>query len=249
MKKMAAIATGCVLVVLGWAQLGSRSSEAPISDDVASEATFGGGISRGRSGASQGSGDSQRAAPDDTPGTKAEPKLSVRGGRDEATDALLAVWAVSETDTSETMSQGPYIPLDQFERPYMLTLNESDFFKLSPEDQTAAMEEIGDSLRGIRRQALDTFEQAEADIEGGNYAGAETALTDEFERAGEFNANKDGLYLTRVVGIALQQGALKRMETLYTRTGDHAKLQQTQRQWQDLESEKDHMRATAQQVG
>lgn len=249
MKKMAAIVTGCILVVLGWAQLGSRSSEAPISYDVASEATFTGGISRDRSGAFQGSGDSQPTTPDATPDTEAESKLSVQDGREEATDALPAAWAISETDTSQTMSQGPYIPLDQFERPYMLTINESDFSTLSPEDQTAAMEEIGNSLRGIRRQALDTFERAEADIDGGNYAEAETALTDEFERAGEFNANKDGLYLTRVVGIALQQGALKRMDTLYTRTGDNAKLQQTRRQWQDLEGEKDHMRATAQQAG
>lgn len=249
MKKMAAIVTGCMLVVLGWAQLGRRSTEAPISEEVVSEATFGGGVSTGRSGAVPGTGDSKPAAPDDPADAEAESKRSVQDDRDEAMHTLLALWEFSETEASGAVSQEVYIPLDQFERPYMLTLDESDFFKLSPADQAAAMEEIGDALKGIRRQALDTFERAEADIEGGHYVAAEGALTHEFERAGEFNASKDGLYLTRLVGIALQQGALKRMETLYTRTGDHVRLQRTRRQWQDLEGEKDHMRATAQQAG
>ena len=83
-----------------------------------------------------------------------------------------------------------------------------------------------------------------AAIAAGNYDGAENALLSECERLGEFNANPEGLYLTRIIGIHYQQTTLKKLETLYTRTGNHARLQATQQQWQDLEARKREMQAT-----
>ena len=133
--------------------------------------------------------------------------------------------------------------LDQFGRPYATTMTEAGFAQLSPADKSMAIDEIADSLRQARRDAWDTCAQVDADIAYGNYDSAEISLVSEFERLGEFNTNEEGLYLTRIMGVSYQQTALKKLESLYTRTGNHLKLQTTQQQWQDLEVQKRHMQA------
>ena len=158
-------------------------------------------------------------------------------------DPTETFWAFDSEEEAEPDTQESDVTLDQFDRPYTMTLTEAGFAQLSPEDKSIAITEIADSLRQARRDASDTYAQAEADIAHGDYDNAEAALVSEFQRLDDFNANSEGLYLTRIIGISYQQTALKQLETLYTRTGDHTKRQVTQRQWQDLQAQKHQMQA------
>jgi hypothetical protein len=153
------------------------------------------------------------------------------------------------SEAEEALTEHEYIPLEQFDQPYMLTLNETDFFRLSPADQERLFAEMHDGLGAIRRGALDTFDRAQVDINGGEYARAEAALTAELDRVSRLTANKDGLSATRLVGIACQQGALRRMQSLYRRTNEPGKLETVRRKWQDLEAEKEEIRHRAEQTG
>ena len=61
----------------------------------------------------------------------------------------------------------------------------------------------------------------------------------------ELNANKDGLIITRLAGIASEKVALNEMVKLYTKAGDFSKVQVVQEQLQDIEVEVDELRKTA----
>lgn len=158
-------------------------------------------------------------------------------------DQTEAFWAFDSEQIAEPDAQEFDITLGQFDRPYTMTMTEAGFAQLSLEDKSTAITEIADSLRQARRDASDTYAQADADIAHGDYDSAEAALVSEFQRLDDFNANPEGLYLTRIIGISYQQTALKQLETLYTRTGNHTKRQATQRQWQDLQAQKHQMQA------
>ena len=61
----------------------------------------------------------------------------------------------------------------------------------------------------------------------------------------ELSANKDGMIITRLVGIACEKAALNEMVKLYTKAGDFSKVQIVQGQLQDIEIEVDELRKTA----
>jgi hypothetical protein len=65
----------------------------------------------------------------------------------------------------------------------------------------------------------------------------------------EDNSGSDGVLITRLVGMSIQQGALKRMETLYTKMGDDAKARMAQQGLRGIEMEREEMRRTAQEAG
>jgi hypothetical protein len=61
----------------------------------------------------------------------------------------------------------------------------------------------------------------------------------------ELSANKDGLVITRIAGIAFQKVSLNEMVKLYTKAGDFSKVQIVQDQLRDIDVEVDELRKTA----
>jgi len=61
----------------------------------------------------------------------------------------------------------------------------------------------------------------------------------------ELSANKDGMIITRLVGIACEKVALNEMVKLYTRAGDFSKVQIAQGQLRDIEIEVEDIKNTA----
>lgn len=246
MKKTAAIVTGCVTLVLIWAlRPGNPSGIVKTPQDVASpRLTHVSSPSRPRAGEPRGRSEVTQPVFD---GSASVSEASERQVADEpageATDEAETFWAFASEQAPLLDTQESGMTLDQFDRPYAVTMTEAGFAQLSPADKSAAIDEIVDSLRQARRDASDTCAQADADIACGNYGRAESALVSELDRLGEFNANEEGLYLTRVMGISYQQTALEKLETIYTRTGNHSSLQATRQQRQDLEGQKRQMQA------
>lgn len=168
----------------------------------------------------------------------------------EATDLPETFWMSVPEQLPASDTPEPAITLDQFDRPYTTTMTEAGFAELSPADKSRAIDEIVDTLRQARHGTSQVHARAEADIACGNYERAEVVLISEFERLGEFNSNEQGLYLTRIMGISLQQTTLERLETLYGRTGDHLGSEMARQRWHDLEAQKRHMQAAqADQAG
>jgi hypothetical protein len=75
-----------------------------------------------------------------------------------------------------TTAQEPYLSLDLFGRPYMNSISEGEFQKLSPQDQEKAMAEIMESCRQTRSQLKETITQAQACAAGDDPRRAEAYL-------------------------------------------------------------------------
>lgn len=94
---------------------------------------------------------------------------------------------------------------------------------------------------------LDVVAQAQAGRASQDYARAEAYLISGLERGRELSADKDGLFITRVVGIACQKAAFNEMVGLYTELGDDTRVRTAQGHLQDLEAEMNEMREAARQ--
>lgn len=246
MTKTAAIVIACVTLVLIWARRPAGPSGAAKTppEAISSRQVHGANSLRQVSRASRTGDETTPPASDGSPSDSEEPPPQPADEPAEAaTDPAETFWAFASEQVLPPETQELGMTLDQFDRPYTMTMTEAGFAQLSPADKSVAIDEIVDSLRQAHRDASDTCAQADADIAQGNYDRAETTLLSETERLGELNANEEGLYLTRIMGISLQQTALEKLETLYTRTGNHSRRQRTQQQWQDLEAQKRQMQA------
>lgn len=162
-------------------------------------------------------------------------------------DFITAFWQ-KETGVADPLEPvTEYLSLDLFGRPYLHTLSESEFGRLAPEDQEQAIAEVIDSAQERRRYTNDLIAQAQEGLASEDHARAEACLISALESGRELNADREGLFITRVVGIACQTEALNEMVKLYRQTGEHAKVQRAEEQLRDLATEKDEMRRIAEQ--
>jgi hypothetical protein len=100
------------------------------------------------------------------------------------------------------------------------------------------------SCREYRTHIRDLVAQAKTAASNGDYGRAEAYLISGLERGRGLTANKEGLLVTRLVGIACQKASLQEMESLYTKTSDNAKLQMARGQLQGLDDEMAEIRST-----
>jgi len=154
-------------------------------------------------------------------------------------------WEDELSQSDKPPEQEHRLSLDIFNRPYMQTITEREFWQLSPEDQEKAMAETVESARQTRARARDIIAQARLGAADNDYVRAEAYLLHALETGRELSANKDGMFITRVVGISCEKEALNEMVKLYNRIGDHSRRQIAQEQLSDLENEVEEMRNTA----
>lgn len=244
MNKAAAIVTGCIVLAILWAWRPDKPSSPPTShqNTISARLPQASNSPRPSSGHDRNADKSKHPAWDGYGDVSGEPAPQVA---DEPTESPAnesgTFWTFAPEQSPPLDAQESGLTLDQFERPYTMTLTEEGFAQLTAADRSVAIDEIATALRQARSEASNSYAQADADIAFGDYGNAEIILLSEVERLGEFNANKEGLYLTRIMGISLQQTALTKLETLYSRTGNHARLKMTQQQWQNLEWQKRQM--------
>jgi len=253
MKKTAAIVAGGVLVVLGLTSLfrGSASPEEPPVDVEESRSTPAPAprMTARSPEPEAGTKLAKPVEPNDSVITKEQFEQMSSEDRDRAIKAFVAAfWASELGSPAESISQEPQLSLDVFGRPCMRTVSEREFFQLSPEDQEKVMAETVESLRQMRAHARDIVAEARECMANLDYTRAEAGLISSLETGRELAADKDGMFITRVVGIACQKAALNQMVTLYDATGDLAKVQTARAHLQDLEAEMDEMRNAAQQT-
>ena len=129
----------------------------------------------------------------------------------------------------------------------MQTLTEREFFQLSPEDQEKAIAEVMENCRQVRSYAMDVVAEAESLMADKDYANAEAYFVYGLEIGRELSVNKEGLIITRLVGIACEKLALNGLVKLFTQTGDDSKIQMAREQLSEIEIEVKEIRKTAKQ--
>ena len=160
---------------------------------------------------------------------------------------VLDFWE-KELDLSETDAGQDSLSLEIFNRPYMQTLTEREFFELSPEDQEKAIAEVMENCRQVRSYVMNNvIAEAESHMADKDYANAEAYFVYGLEIGRELSVNREGLIITRLVGIACEKVALNGLVKLYTQTGDDSKIQMAREQLSEIETEVEEIRKTAKQ--
>lgn len=248
MKKTAAIVTGCAILISGLFLLFNNSSDKdtpipahspaqnPARVEIAEEAPV----------ELQAAEPAQQPAEDDFPITKEQFESLPQAEQKEILEEFVAdFWQDELAAPGVPAREKKYISLDIFNRPYMQTITEREFFELSPEDQEKAMTETTKTLRDIRVHVFGMINQAKESMANNDFLSTEANLIYGLGVGRELNANKDGMIITRLVGIAFQKVSLNEMVKLYTKAGDFSKVQVVQEQLQDIEVEVDELRKTA----
>jgi hypothetical protein len=169
--------------------------------------------------------------------------------QDEAMQEFIATfWSRESAGAQEAGAQeNRYLSLGIFERPYVRTVAESEFARLSPQDREKAIAETHESRIQTRSFVTDAVAQAQTSMAHADYRRAEAQLISALETGRELSANRDGLLITRLTGLACQKIASKKMATLYTKTGDASKMQTMQRELGDIDAQAAEIRNVAQQ--
>ncbi len=188
---------------------------------------------------------SESAIDDDSSVTQDEFDQLSQEQQDEMLEEFVLDFWEKELGLSETVTEEESLSLEIFNRPYMLTLTERELFELSPEDREKAMAEVMENCREVRNYAFDVVAQAEALMADKDYVNAEAYFVHGWEVGRELSVNKDGIIITRLVGIACAKHALNGLVKLYTRTGDSSKVQMVREQLSEIEKEIAEIKRTA----
>ena len=245
MKNIVAILAGCIVLTIVLFLIFNNPSDedTPTSESIVPETTSTARISADKSGQPPDKGPSKPTTPADSSITKEQFEQLSRQEQDKMVEEFVdGFWKAESGVSEQAIPERKYLSLDVFSSPYMQTINEREFWQLSPEDRETAIVEVMDSCRQYRTHILDVIAQAKACASNNDYVRAEAHLISGLERGRELSANKEGLLITRLVGIACQKASLKEMERLYTSMSDHSKVQMVQRQLQDLETEVEEIR-------
>jgi hypothetical protein len=140
------------------------------------------------------------------------------------------------------------LSLGIFDRPYMKTITEREFHQLSKEDQEKAIAEVMDTAKKTRMFVMDVIAEAKSCITNKDYTRAEACLMYGLEVGRELSANKEGLFITRLVGIACEKESLKELVNLYTQTGDDTGVQRSKEYLSQLDTEVEELREAAKQL-
>jgi hypothetical protein len=146
-------------------------------------------------------------------------------------------WEKELIISDETNAEEKSLSLEIFNRPYLLTLTEREFLQLSPEDQEKAMAEVGENCQEIRSFVLDVVAEIDSLLADKDYVKAEAHLLYVLEMGRELTINKEGMALTRLVGISCENRAWDGLIKLYTQTGDNSMIQIAREQMSENQKE------------
>ena len=148
----------------------------------------------------------------------------------------------------ETTAEEESLSLKIFNRPYIQTLTEREFFELPPEDQEKAIAEVMEAGRETRSYVNAVIVEAESLMADKDYVNAEAYFAHVWEVGRELSINKDGMIIARLVGIACEKLALNGLVKLHTLTGDSSKVQMASEQLSEIEKETEEIKRTAKEA-
>jgi len=250
MKKIAAIFVGCAVLISGLFLLFGNSSDqdtpnlsrspsqtpakVEISEEIPVELPF--------------ADTTEPAADDDFPITKEQFDSLTKEDQNQILEEFVTdFWEKELGISDETNAEEKSLSLEIFNRPYMHTLTEREYLQLSPEDRERADAEIQENCWEIRSYVLDVVAETESLMVDKEYVNAEAYLVHILEMGRGLGVNKEGLLLTRAMGISCKSRALKGMVKLYTQTGDNSRVQMAREQLSKIPEEIKEIRTAVEQ--
>ena len=240
MKKIAAISAGCVVLISGFFLLFGNSSDqdTPVPEPAQSQPLAKVKISQEALAELQVEEQAEPTEEDDFPIAKEQFESLSKENQNQILEEFVAdFWEKELGISDETNAEEKSLSLEIFNRPYMLTLTEREYLQLSPEDRERADAEIGDNCRQIRSYVLDVVAETESLMAEKDNLNAEAHLLYVLEMGRELTVDKEGMALTRLVGISCENRALDGMIKLYTQTGDNSKVQIAREQMSENQKE------------
>lgn len=127
---------------------------------------------------------------------------------------------------------------------YLFTMTEKQYISLVAADQSKVMDEIIEHMpqyRAIARELINLGRQAHT---AGEADRAEHYFRTAVCLGRVLNSNADAMLIVRMVGIAIQQGALDKLTGIYEERGETEKLKAAREQLKQLEKQKDAIKRT-----
>ncbi|UCG49296.1 MAG: hypothetical protein JSU94_05830 [Phycisphaerales bacterium] len=245
-KKTTAILAGCLLAAAGLFLLldSGQDKDTPISATIDSPTTSRVASPPDNSHQTRDARPTKPTTPADLPLNKEQfEKLSPHDQNKVMEEFVAGFWLRELGETEEAAAEQKYLSLDVFSRPYMHTIKESEFAQLSPEDREKALSEVVAACTEYRAHAFAVIAQARVAVGSGDYPRAEALLIAGLERGRGLSADKEGLLITRLVGMGYQKACLRQMQQLYAKTGDRSRAGMVQGHLQGLEAEMQVIRA------
>ncbi len=159
---------------------------------------------------------------------------------------IIAFWEELGLSNNASLEE-KRLSLGIFDRPYMKTITEQEFWQLSKDDRDKAMAEVVDTAKKTHIFVKDVIAEAQSCIANKDYARAEACLIYGLEVGRELNDNKEGLFITRMVGISCEKSSLNELVNLYTQVGDHTGVRRSKEYISYLDAEVEEMRNKAKQ--
>jgi len=238
MKQAAGVLAAITVIVLGLLLFGNSSGgDEAIPEPVSSSAES--------SPPRQETEDAESSTDEGTQLTQDEFEHLPQEQQDEMLEEFVLDFWENELGLSEADTEQESLSLEIFDRPYMLTLTEREFALLPPEDQKKAVDEIFAALREVHSHTRDVIAEATSCLTKKDYANGEAYYVHSLEVGRELSVDKDGLFITRLVGIAFEKAGLNGLVKLYTQTGDNAKVQMARDQLSEIEIEVEEMQNAA----
>ena len=187
---------------------------------------------------------SKPTTPEDSAITKEQfERLSAQDQNKLMEEFVAGFWQGELAGLQEAVPEQKYLSLDVFSSPYMHTIKESEFAQLSPEDREKALSEVVANCQDYRAHVFGVIAEVKVAVGSGDHPRAEALLISNLERGRGLSADKEGLLMTRLVGIGCQRASLRQMERLYAKTGDRSRAGIVQSQLQGLDAEMHEIRA------
>jgi outer membrane lipoprotein-sorting protein len=123
---------------------------------------------------------------------------------------------------------------------YIFTLTEKEYVSLKQDDQKTVMEKAMLDLKHARNIAKHFKKMAEADPDK-----AQTFYEASIQFGKLLDNDQERLLITRLVGIAIEQLALKEVIPIYEKTGQSQRLTQARQQFESLENQKQQIKNKA----
>jgi len=115
----------------------------------------------------------------------------------------------NEEESLPEVNEVVYMELKDFKYPYVMQISQSDFEKLSPDDQSYVVDEVTGTLKMVQEQVDGFFSDYKRFMESGEQMEAVVSLEQALMHTGILTGKRDDLHFSRSYGLSLQRDLLE----------------------------------------
>ncbi|MFQ6036271.1 MAG: hypothetical protein ACE5NM_10575, partial [Sedimentisphaerales bacterium] len=152
----------------------------------------------------------------------------------------LTLWSNGEEDESvQTLLSVDWTkPIEFSDRMYLFSLTEKGYIAIKLQDQQQVMKEMLETAKQLRGPVRKLWEMAQTARSNKDYRKAELCLETALNLGKLINRNPEGVAVAQTLGFSIRRKSLDEMAELYKVTNQQNKLQEVQKQIQEVDAER-----------